>query len=133
MNLRKEIEELLKKYPDPRRKSDGILEFAQRMYNASCPPVMGIVADNKDPDCLGRLRIAMDMLSSGCVGSWYPMMKQWAGNSSGMWILPDIGTQVLVFFPEGDYDHGVVAGCVYDEKAANLRFASRVLQAKLAS
>jgi type VI secretion system secreted protein VgrG len=116
MNLREEIEELLKKYPDPRRKSDGILEFAQRMYNASCPPVMGIVADNKDPDCLGRLRIAMDMLSPGCVGSWYPMMKQWAGKNSGMWILPDIGTQVLVFFPEGDYDHGVVAGCVYDEK-----------------
>ncbi len=33
-----------------------------------------------------------------------------------MWILPDIGTQVLVFFPEGDHEHGVVAGCVYDEK-----------------
>jgi type VI secretion system secreted protein VgrG len=116
MDLREEIDELLKKYPDPRLENQGILEFTKRMYYASCPPVMGIVADNKDPDCLGRLRIAMDMLSPGCVGPWYPMMKQWAGDSSGMWILPDIGTQVLVFFPEGDHEHGVVAGCVYDEK-----------------
>ena len=116
MDLREEIDELLKKYPDPRLENQGILEFSKRMYYASCPPVMGIVADNKDPDCLGRLRIAMDMLSPGCVGPWYPMMKQWAGKNSGMWILPDIGTQVLVFFPEGDHEHGVVAGCVYDEK-----------------
>jgi len=38
MNLNKEIEELLKKYPDPRQKNKGVLEFARKLYYASCPP-----------------------------------------------------------------------------------------------
>lgn len=116
MNLNGVMEELLKKYPDPRLKNTGVLEFAKTMRFLSCPPVPGIVADNKDPDCLGRVRVAMDSIAPGCAGPWYPLLKQWGGDGHGMWVLPDVGTQVLVGFPGGDYDSGTVLGCIYDEK-----------------
>ena len=77
---------------------------------------MGIVADNRDPECLGRVRVQLDLLSPGCVSPWYQMSGRWTGGGHGFWTLPDIGTQVLVAFPAGDKSHGIVLGCLYDEK-----------------
>ena len=76
----------------------------------------GIVMDNRDPECLGRVRVQLDLLSPGCVSPWYPMGGRWTGGGQGLWSLPDIGTQVLVAFPDGDKSHGIVLGCLYDEK-----------------
>ena len=72
--------------------------------------------DNRDPECLGRVRVQLDLLSPGCVSPWYPMGGRWTGGGQGLWSLPDIGTQVLVAFPDGDKSHGIVLGCLYDEK-----------------
>ena len=76
----------------------------------------GIVTDNRDPECLGRVRVQLDLLSPGCVSPWYPMGGRWTGGGQGLWSLPDIGTQVLVVFPDGDKRHGIVLGSLYDEK-----------------
>lgn len=56
------------------------------------------------------------LLSPGCVSPWYPMGGRWTGGGQGLWSLPDIGTQALVAFPAGDKRHGIVLGCLYDEK-----------------
>ena len=80
------------------------------------PFMPGIVTDNRDPECLGRVRVQLDLLSPGCVSPWYPMGGRWTGGGQGLWSLPDIGTQVLVVFPDGDKRHGIVLGCLYDEK-----------------
>ena len=80
------------------------------------PFTLGIVADNRDPECLGRVKVQLDLLSPGCVSPWYPMGGRWTGGGQGLWSLPDIGTQVLVAFPDGDKSRGIVLGSLYDEK-----------------
>ena len=112
--LTQKLKELLEKYPDPRK--DNYLEIMQNKIREIPPFVYGIVVDNKDPECLGRIRLQMDMLCPGCVSPWYHMSNMWTGNEQGFWTLPDLGTQMLISFPDGDFFNGVVLGCIYDQK-----------------
>ena len=104
---------LLKRHPDP-RKPAGVSEYQRNQFIKSCPPVWGIVADNKDPECLGRLRVQFPLVGGGTVSPWYQPLNIWAGDGQGIWSLPDIGTQVLVCFPYGSRSQGIVLGCIYD-------------------
>ncbi len=104
---------LLKRHPDP-RKPAGVSEYQRNQFIKSCPPVWGIVADNKDPECLGRLRVQLPLVGGGTVSPWYQPLNIWAGDGHGIWSLPDIGTQVLVCFPYGSRSQGIVLGCIYD-------------------
>ena len=104
---------LLKRHPDP-RKPAGVSEYQRNQFIKSCPPVWGIVADNKDPECLGRLRVQLPLVGGSTVSPWYQPLNIWAGNGHGIWSLPDIGTQVLVCFPYGSRSQGIVLGCIYD-------------------
>ena len=112
--LEKKKQELLEKCPDPRNPL-GKINFQRKEYALSCPPTYGIVADNKDPECLGRLKLILPLVGPNAVTPWY----QVAGNrkdKNGFWALPDIGTQVIVCFPYGNYSHGIILGCIYDMK-----------------
>ena len=113
IDLEQAISTLLKKYPDP-RKSYGAREFYSKVFKSSCPPSYGIVIDNKDPECLGRLRVHLPLTEDGAASAWYRTLNTWSGNGHGLWSLPDIGTQVVVCFPGGDYSQGIVLGCLYD-------------------
>ena len=104
---------LLKRHPDP-RKPAGVSEYQRNQFIKSCPPVWGIVADNKDPECLGRLRVQLPLVGGSTVSPWYQPLNIWAGDGHGIWSLPDIGTQVLVCFPYGNRSQGIVLGCIYD-------------------
>ena len=59
LRLQKKKQELLEKCPDPRNPL-GKINFQRKEYSLSCPPTYGIVADNKDPDCLGTDPIVND-------------------------------------------------------------------------
>ena len=104
---------LLKRQPDP-RKPAGVSEYQRNQFIKSSPPVWGIVADNKDPECLGRLRVQLPLVGGSTVSPWYQPLNIWAGDGHGIWSLPDIGTQVLVCFPYGSRSQGIVLGCIYD-------------------
>lgn len=113
IDLEKEMYNLLKRHPDP-RKPAGVSEYQRNQFIKSCPPVWGIVADNKDPECLGRLRVQLPLVGGSTVSPWYQPLNIWAGDGHGIWSLPDIGTQVLVCFPYGSRSQGIVLGCIYD-------------------
>ena len=107
------------KYGARKTRNCGKPGFCRRQkwpQKESCPPTWGIVADNRDPDCLGRLRIQLDMAVPGFVSPWYQSVSIWSGKENGIWAIPDPGTQVLVIFPGGDYSHGLVLGCIYDSR-----------------
>lgn len=113
-NIRKKLETYKETQEDTH--GNGMYSHSQKAFHEDNPFEPGIVTDNRDSECLGRVRVQLDLLSPGCVSSWYPMGGRWTGGGQGLWSLPDIGTQVLVAFPDGDKSHGIVLGCLYDEK-----------------
>lgn len=113
-NIRKKLETYKETQEDTH--GNGMYSHSQKAFHKDNPFEPGIVTDNRDSECLGRVRVQLDLLSPGCVSSWYPMGGRWTGGGQGLWSLPDIGTQVLVAFPDGDKSHGIVLGCLYDEK-----------------
>lgn len=113
-NIRKKLETCKDTQEDIH--GNGIYSHRQKAFQEDNPFMPGIVTDNRDPECLGRVRVQLDLLSPGCVSPWYPMGGRWTGGGQGLWSLPDIGTQVLVVFPDGDKRHGIVLGSLYDEK-----------------
>lgn len=113
-NIRKKLETCKDTQEDIH--GNGIYSHRQKAFHVNNPFTLGIVADNRDPECLGRVRVQLDLLSPGCVSPWYPMGGRWTGGGQGLWSLPDIGTQVLVAFPDGDKSRGIVLGSLYDEK-----------------
>ena len=74
-NLKEEIERLLEKYPDPRKGGEGILEFRRKQETKCGLPRYGIVVDNKDPLCLGRVRVACDTIAPGAITPWIPVIS----------------------------------------------------------
>ena len=111
----RKIAELKEKCPDPRDPA-GVMHFREKARIESCPPTYGIVVDNRDPECLGRLRVMLPLVAPDRVTPWYSVLGHNKKNKSGWWVLPDIGTQVIVCFPYKRYSHGVVLGCIYDMK-----------------
>ena len=61
--------------------------------------VVGIVVDNKDPDKMNRVLVQYPVDSGEQVNSsWVRMCMPMAGNSRGMVMLPEIGTEVVLAF-----------------------------------
>ena len=45
---------------------------------------------------------------------WIRVMQTWAGGGFGAFVLPRVGMEVVVSFVDGDPDHPLVTGCVYN-------------------
>lgn len=114
--LRTDLEELLKRHPDPRLGAWGLSEFRRRCEAGEYRLCLGTVSDNRDPQCLGRVRVCCDMAAAGTVTGWIQTAGPWRGGHSGWWQLPDVGVQALVVFPSGGYGEPVCLGYIYDEK-----------------
>ena len=96
INLEKKIEELTEKYGEPGKGAEGRYLHERKALHECCPPVLGVVTDNRDPEGLGRVRVSTDMSVPG--------------------ILPEIGTQALVVYTAKDRSRGYVLGYIYDRK-----------------
>ena len=112
-NLQRELCELLEKYPDPREGEMGKIKYElSHARGQSTPLYKGIVVDNKDPECRGRIRVSSDMLSPGSVSPWLPVVHY----HHGLWQLPDIGVQAIVAGIGNTVEKQLVLGFIYDEK-----------------
>jgi len=61
--------------------------------------VVGIVTDNKDPDGMHRIQVKFPVDSGEeLLSSWCRMCSPMGGNSRGLVMLPDIGTEVVLLF-----------------------------------
>lgn len=75
----------------------------------------GIVEDNKDPDCLGRLKIRVP----GCNDNWNLDDIKWAEPcfpfggylDEGFFMVPTVGSYVIVAFIEGSQEKPIWLGC----------------------
>jgi len=91
--------------------------------------VIGVVTDNNHPDGQYAVRVSFPALpssdDSGSKGAdansdnsaWARVATFGASDSgSGMFILPEVGTEVVVGFLSGDFDHPVVLGTLWNGK-----------------
>ena len=116
LDINAKIKELLQKEPDPRGGAAERTERAQKLLLWGCPPVLGAVTDNRDPECLGRVRISLDALIPGSESTWLPVAGGSRKGGAGLWTLPEIGTQALAVFTAADRSRGYVLGFIYDRQ-----------------
>ncbi|MBO8457151.1 MAG: hypothetical protein IAA81_02850, partial [Spirochaetes bacterium] len=116
INLEKKIEELAEKYGEPGKGAEGRYLHERKALHECCPPVLGVVTDNRDPEGLGRVRVSTDMSVPGSESPWLCVAGQWKKKGSGRWVLPEIGTQALVVYTSKDRSRGYVLGYIYDRK-----------------
>ena len=88
INLEKKIEELTEKYGEPGKGAEGRYLHERKALYECCPPVLGVVTDNWDPEGLGRVRVSTDMSVPGSESPWLCVAGQWKKKGSGWWVLP---------------------------------------------
>lgn len=74
------------------------------------------VSDVKDPQQLGRVRVAFPVLSDQYVSGWARTVQLGAGANRGAVVLPEVGDEVLVAFGMGDFGEPYVLGGLYNGK-----------------
>ncbi|MCX5748441.1 MAG: phage baseplate assembly protein V [Proteobacteria bacterium] len=96
--------------------------FAQQIQTAETEaakiyePLIGVVTDNKDPSKLGRVKVALQVLSAKDATWWCPLVMLGAGKNRGWFFIPEVGDEVLVMFEHGDADRPVIVGALWGGK-----------------
>ncbi len=75
----------------------------------------GLVADNNDPEKMGRIRVTLPWMANESL-FWCRMARPDAGNDRGWFSFPDVGDEVLVGFENGDPDRPVILGVMHNGK-----------------
>lgn len=72
----------------------------------------GVVVDNEDPKKMGRCRIRIGGVYPNDGGPWaFPIGQPGAGSAArGIWAPPAVGSDVCVWFEQGDIDHPYFMG-----------------------
>ena len=74
----------------------------------------GIVTNNNDPDGLGRVKVKFPWLDSEIESDWARIVSPGAGDSRGLYCLPEVNDEVLVVFEQGEIGRPVVIGGVWN-------------------
>ena len=79
--------------------------------------VMGIVKENWDKNEPGKVKVEYSVGEKGkMLTGWIPVMTPYAADKGGMYMLPEIGTEVIVGFLGGRTDCPVVIGSLWSSK-----------------
>ena len=82
----------------------------QRLYGV----VIGVVTDNDDPDGQGRVRVSFPWLDGGAETHWARLVQPYAGAGFGHYFVPEIDSEVLIGFLQGDLRFPYVLGGLYN-------------------
>ena len=80
---------------------------------------IGVVADNNDPEALGRIKVILpttEVMGSGIVFEtpWLRMSTPHAGGDKGFYCIPEVGEEVIVDFEGGDAESPYVLGSLWN-------------------
>jgi phage protein D len=78
--------------------------------------VVGLVTNNNDPDKMGRIRVKYPSLSDSEESAWARVLSHNAGKERGIFMLPQVGDEVVVAFENGESRRPLVIGSVFNGK-----------------
>ena len=73
-----------------------------------------IVIDNVDPEQIGRVKVKLPTLPDMPESYWARLVMPMAGQKRGWMTIPEIDDEVLVAFINGDINHAIVLGSLYN-------------------
>jgi phage protein D len=76
--------------------------------------VVGVVANNSDPEKLGRVRVKYPALDDAHEGWWARVLAPGAGAARGLFSLPQVGDEVLIAFEHENDQHPYLLGSVFN-------------------
>jgi type VI secretion system secreted protein VgrG len=85
-----------------------------KINSLQCAVVTGSSGEEINTDQYGRVQVMFPWDRQGTGTYWARVSQVWAGNNWGAMFIPRIGTEVLVDFEEGDPDHPIIVGQVYN-------------------
>jgi uncharacterized protein involved in type VI secretion and phage assembly len=98
--------------------SDSLLDLlahsggpSDRIYGV----VTGIVTNNQDPDELGRVKVRFPWLSESDESWWARVAVPMAGKQIGTYFLPEVDSEVLIAFEQGDVHFPYVLGALWND------------------
>jgi uncharacterized protein involved in type VI secretion and phage assembly len=89
---------------------DTVPEDGARFWGVT----VGLVTNNKDPDGLGRVKLALPWLAEGFETDWARVVSPMAGKSRGLYTLPEVDDEVLVGFEHGRLEAPFVLGALWN-------------------
>ncbi len=78
---------------------------------------LGLVADNKDPKKLGRIKISFWWMESKQMTPWVKVTTPYSHKKAGFYFVPAKKSRVLVGFEDGDVEKPYALGTLFDEDA----------------
>jgi uncharacterized protein involved in type VI secretion and phage assembly len=75
---------------------------------------VGVVAQNKDPEGLGRVKVRFPWRENPDESHWARLAVPMAGNNRGTWFLPEVGDEVLVACDAERVEHPYVLGSLWN-------------------
>jgi uncharacterized protein involved in type VI secretion and phage assembly len=79
---------------------------------------VGVVAQNKDPEGLGRVKIQFPWRENSDESHWARIAVPMAGKDRGVWFLPEVGDEVLVACDAERVEHPYVLGALWNGQEA---------------
>jgi type VI secretion system secreted protein VgrG len=85
-----------------------------RVYGMHTAKVVGPSGEEIHVDEHGRIRVEFFWDRDKSQSRWTRVAQLWAGKEWGFQHIPRVGMEVVVVYEEGDPDHPIVIGCVYN-------------------
>jgi uncharacterized protein involved in type VI secretion and phage assembly len=89
--------------------------------------VSAIVSDVRDPMDLGRVKLTFPWLSEDFTSGWARTVSAGGGAKRGLWLVPEVGDEVLVGFADGDLDFPYVIGGLHNGEDAPPELATETV------
>jgi len=81
-----------------------------------CEPQSATVVENNDPKGLGRIRVKFRWMQQGQT-PWIRVVSSSGGGDKGLFIMPEVGEEIIAEFEGGNPEQPFVIGSTYNGKA----------------
>lgn len=74
----------------------------------------GVVTSNADPLNCGRVKVVFPWMDNGVESDWCRLVQPYAGQTRGLFFVPEVGDEVICVFEHGDMNHPMVIGATWN-------------------